>query len=40
MFPCDKKIFRLCLLNEDGIVEVCIPGSIWQKSVIFDLTAK
>ena len=23
-----KKIFRLCLLHEDGIVEVCIPGSI------------
>ena len=40
MFPCDEKIFWLCLLHEDGIVEVCIPGSISQKSVIFDLTAK
>ena len=28
VFPCDEKIFQLCLLHEDGIVEACIPSSI------------
>ena len=28
VFPCDKKIWWMCLLHEDGIVEVCVPGSI------------
>ena len=40
VFPYDEKFFRLCSLHEDGIVEEFIPGSISQKSVIFDLTAK
>ena len=32
--------FRLCLLHEDGIVEACNPGSIWQKDIIFDVMCK
>ena len=31
MFPYDEKIFRLCLLHEDGIVEACIPCSITTR---------
>ena len=40
VFPCGEKIFRLCLLHEDGIVEACIPSSIWQKSVNFWFNGK
>ena len=28
VFSCVEKIFRSCLLHEDGIVEACIPGSV------------
>jgi len=28
------SFFRLCLLHEDGIVEVSMPGFIWQKKPV------